>query len=368
MFPASRQSDANPRKRLASVFLAALTVSVFGCGESESIARYSVPKEEKTPTAPARTSPSPVADPSASDAKAWFFKLEGPPEQVGAAASQFKDVVESIRFENGRPTWSLPESWSETSGSGMRFATLTIEGADPPLEVSVIPLPVFGEQQEYLKQNIDRWRGQIGLEPTSGSNWLETAKSAGEVQESSAGDVPVTFVDLRGKTEKFDPARMLGAVLIPDAESAASSSASAGPPAAATSGSSLTFETPDGWEPGRTSAMRAASFKVTDGDREVDISAMTAGGDELANVNRWRGQVGLQPISQAELDESAREIDVDGSTGRLFELVGEKETILAAIVPHDGRTWFFKLMGDPTLAEREKANFEAFVTSVKFPR
>ncbi len=113
--------------------------------------------------------------------------------------------------------------------------------------------------------------------------------------------------------------------------------------------------------------MRAASFAVTDGDKKVDISAIAAGGNELDNVNRWRKQIGLEPVSQEELDSTARVVEVDGTTARMFDLVGETETILAVIVPSGGQSWFFKLKGDPALAEREQANFESFVTSVKFP-
>ena len=363
------QFGAVVRKRRFAVVLVALAIGGTGCGKQESIARYAVPKE---PAGELSVSEEPASRPTA-----WFFKLEGPAERVSEVESQFTALVESVLFENGEPTWSLPDGWSATGGSNMRFATLTVDDTDPPLEVSVISLPLFGNDlSEYVRQNIDRWRGQIGLQPTSGADWLATAKELGEVRESFAGDVSVTFVDLSGKTEKFDPARMLGAVLLPGtgmpaaSQSSATSRASVPRPASAsrpTPGSPLSFETPEGWQDGKVSSMRAASFAVTDGDQQVDISVIAAGGSELDNVNLWCKQVGLEAVSQEELDSSAHEIDVDGTAGRMFELVGETKTILAVIVPGDGRSWFFKLMGDPSLAEREKANFKAFVASVKFP-
>ena len=107
---------------------------------------------------------------------------------------------------------------------------------------------------------------------------------------------------------------------------------------------------------------------MTDGDKSLDISAMMAGGDELSNVNRWRGQIGLEDVTQETINETSQELNVDGTTGRLFNLVSEEQTIVAVIVPMGGQSWFFKMMGDPTLAERELDNFEAFVTSVKFPK
>ncbi len=349
--------------------LAILLALMLGCGGQESISRYSVPKEENTPVAPARA----TSDREQTESpQAWFFKMLGAAEAVTAAETQFTALMESLDFSSGEPTWTLPEGWSAEPGSQMRFATLKVDDTEPPLEVTVIKLPVFGDSRsEYVRQNIDRWRGQLGLEPMEGNDWVTAAKERGEVSALSANSQQVTLVDLSGKTDKFDEARMLGAVILPDMPAPAESSTplpeTASTPQPEPSSSAITFETPEGWDTGKASSMRAASFAVTDGEQSVDISAMMAGGDELANVNRWRGQIGLEDVTQETLDETARELDVDGQTARLFNLIGEEQTIVAVIVPQGGQSWFFKMMGDPALAERELANFEAFVTSVKFP-
>jgi hypothetical protein len=57
--------------------------------------------------------------------------------------------------------WTLPKGWTEGAGGGMRYATLK-----PPvpgkveLSVVVLPGPAGGELN-----NVNRWRGQIGLPP-----------------------------------------------------------------------------------------------------------------------------------------------------------------------------------------------------------
>ena len=102
-----------------------LAIVSFGCGQQESITKYSVPKETETPVA-ARDE-EPAAKPTA-----WFFKLQGPADDVTAVESQFTGLVESVKFENKKPTWSLPVGWSETSYTQMRFATLSVDDADPP--------------------------------------------------------------------------------------------------------------------------------------------------------------------------------------------------------------------------------------------
>ncbi|TXT22045.1 MAG: hypothetical protein FD138_3793, partial [Planctomycetota bacterium] len=56
----------------------------------------------------------------------------------------------------------------------------------------------------------------------------------------------------------------------------------------------------------------------------------------------------------------------------LVDLVGtdarskKPSCTIGVIVPRGDSAWFFKLTGDVELAQREKANFEAFVQSVKF--
>ena len=364
-----REHCCFPLKLNRSTLLMNLLVVLAGCGSQESITQYSVPKEENTPVALSRASADPA---QTGNPQAWFFKMSGASEAVTAVEPQFKSLMESLDFASGEPTWTLPEGWSAEPGSAMRFATLTVDGTDPPLEVSVIKLPVFGDDRnEYVRQNIDRWRGQLGLGPMEGEDWVAAAKERGELSALLANGQQVTLVDLKGKTDEVEDARMLGAVVLPETPAVAESSKPAGETAVTSpkpSGSTLTFDTPENWEAGKASSMRAASFAVTDGDKSLDISAMMAGGDELSNVNRWRGQIGLEDVTQETINETSQELNVDGTTGRLFNLVGEEQTIVAVIVPMGGQSWFFKMMGDPTLAERELENFEAFVTSVKFPK
>src|SRR3954471_14517480 len=65
------------------------------------------------------------------------------------------------------------------------------------------------------------------------------------------------------------------------------------------------WDAPAGWQAQPPSAMRKGSFLINDNDgRKADMSITvfpgTVGGD-LANVNRWRNQIQLPPVSEAEL-------------------------------------------------------------------
>lgn len=40
--------------------------------------------------------------------------------------------------------------------------------------------------------------------------------------------------------------------------------------------------------------------------------------------------------------------------------------MIGVVVPRDGQTWFYKLLGQPEVAEREKSAFLQFVQSAKY--
>jgi hypothetical protein len=117
-----------------------------------------------------------------------------------------------------------------------------------------------------------------------------------------------------------------------------------------------------------------AKFAVSDseGKAEVTVSSFAGmAGGLAANVNRWRGQLGLSPLSTADAEKEASSLDVLGGKAMLVDMTGEKggqkTRLTAVIVPREGQTWFYKLMGHASVAEREKAAFIKFVQSVRYP-
>jgi hypothetical protein len=136
----------------------------------------------------------------------------------------------------------------------------------------------------------------------------------------------------------------------------------------------LTSDTPQGWRPGTGGGMRRAAFVVQDGARKVEISAVdlpARAGALLPNVNRWREQIQLGPMTQDELDKALRPITVAGVEAQFVELVGPekadaRQAILGVVAIRGEKAWFFKMWGDADLALREKGRFEEFVRSVRF--
>jgi hypothetical protein len=293
--------------------------------------------------------------------KTWFFKLTGPTESVVEQVPPFLDFIRSLRFEGDVPRWNRPEEWTEQPGNQFRFATLVIESATGPLELTISPLPTGeGDFNAQLLANINRWRGQMQVPP------LEPAQLEKATMKLDVGELAVWLVNIEGR---------LGSTGMGGAPAAGKTAA---PPSAA--GGAVphelpplpfAFTLPEGWTRKPAGPMRIAEFEVLDGEKRVTISASTAGGDLLANVNRWRGQVSLKPVEEAELRKSLQKIEVGKFPGDYVDLVGPEttkppETILGVIVPVGGQQWFLKLQGDAGLAKREQPRFEEFVKSIQF--
>ena len=109
--------------------------------------------------------------------------------------------------------------------------------------------------------------------------------------------------------------------------------------------------------------MRVASFELpkTGGKAEVTVVALPGDvGGELANVNRWRGQLALPPVVEADL--AAARATVKTRLGAVFVYdftgTGDKKTrLVAGMIQVSGTTWFFKLMGDERTVTAAKAAF-----------
>ena len=141
-----------------------------------------------------------------------------------------------------------------------------------------------------------------------------------------------------------------------------------------------TWSTPAHWRPGKPSQLRRASFSAngTEGER-VDISITTFPGQvggALANINRWRRQIGLGPITEDEVDEVMSELEINGHQYRLIDIANESragdigwpQSSVIATRAHQGNSWFFKMSGDQPLVDQEREAFLQFLGSVEFER
>jgi hypothetical protein len=109
------------------------------------------------------------------------------------------------------------------------------------------------------------------------------------------------------------------------------------------------------------------------GEAAVNVSMSAgAGGGLAANVNRWRGQLGLADLSNDQLADQATSVDIPGGKATFVDMAGtdvkssQKARLIAAVVPRGQQTWFYKLMGTPATVEANKDAFMSFVKGVKY--
>ena len=130
------------------------------------------------------------------------------------------------------------------------------------------------------------------------------------------------------------------------------------------------WDVPTGWKPGKESSMRVGSFAVEDENGsalDISISNLLGdGGGLLSNVNRWIGQIGMNPTTEGGLTNYVSDIIVAGKSATLVKASNNQQTLVAAIVKTSGRSWFFKMIGESGLAEKEQTNFDSLLSSVRF--
>jgi hypothetical protein len=82
-------------------------------------------------------------------------------------------------------------------------------------------------------------------------------------------------------------------------------------------------------------------------------------------VNLWRQQIGLKQITDADLLQLAQAVPVGELEGRLFNLAGAPNSILAAVLQDGQTSWFFKMTGPAELVESQQSSFRQFLASVR---
>ena len=372
-------------RRASTGWLVVLTVAVAGCGKTDDskIVVYRIPKEQ-------------------------------PPSTEPAVAGDTSDTTTAVH-------WTAPSGWEEQPASGFRKGSFLVRGADgKTADVSVISFP---EAAGGVLANVNRWRNQLKLQPIANETEIgapfavagrdmfvvdlvsEEPIADGAKSRLLGGIFPLPgetwFFKMVGpdelvRSQEESFRQFLSSVHLEQgaAQPISEASPASGPMSANTGGNktdvpmvaagsasapSLQYQLPNGWEEKPLSPMRLASFKsVAPGGKETDISVVslpgTAGGN-LANVNRWRGQLNLQPIDEEALGKTAEHLQANNHEYLLVNLESEgpvngqpdKQRILAAITCEANRCWFIKMTGETAAVESQQAAFKDFLQSLKLP-
>lgn len=384
--------------KCGALLLAASLLFVAGCGR-DSVKVYHVTNDQNSLSAQA--APMLATDSPARTMPPGHPDISSTP-MPGAAAPASPGL-----------TWTTPAGWTEAPAGDMRVASFKVTGANgKQVDVSVIPLSGMAGGDTA---NVNRWRGQVGLPAQTDD---EVQKSAENV---AAGGQPAQLFDLAGQNPgSGDAERIIGVIQHRDdttwfykmtgdatlveqqkpafvellkslkfsAATAASAAGAAETPATLPPGhpdiSSMTapataepvshegqpnWQAPSDWKEISAGQFLVAKFLIADGAAAVNVSSSAGdGGGLAANVNRWRGQLGLQPAADVATtplqvtDGKAGRVDIDGTNSQ----TGKPAKLIGVMVSQSDRTWFYKLMGDPTVVDAQTDAFIKFVQSAKY--
>jgi len=133
--------------------------------------------------------------------------------------------------------------------------------------------------------------------------------------------------------------------------------------------SALKWTLPKGWTESVGSGMRFATLKPPGGAVDVSVIVLPGpAGGELANVNRWRGQIGLGPIDEPGLAAVRKSLNTKAGTVSFYDFSSEgqkKSRLIAGLAAVDGNTWFLKMLGDAGAVGAVRSDFARLLQSLR---
>ncbi|MCC9599703.1 hypothetical protein LOC67_03945 [Stieleria sp. JC731] len=345
-----------------------MAIVVTGCTPEPEISTYTISKRTPAELIPGKQRMLAVIVPRQSDA--WFFKIMDNEDAVDGVADQFKSFVQSVEFgDSGQPILNpLPESWRLGGEKPMRFATVYINTDNKQLELSVSTLPLSGDYENYVLQNVNRWRNQVGLKPS------EEQFAGGEAFDVASADKQAVLADFVG-----EPGQSSGSMMPSMAGGPMSSMGQMAPPMAQAPQNTpaekkYQYDLPEGWRDLGSKGMRELSFSVGPEDSPAEVTLITAGGDLRSNVARWMGQVMKSTPDDAAVDQmlaDAETFEVSGNKAQRFIIDGdsaaEQFSIDATIIPTEGGfSKFVKMTGPPATVTEQRDAMKSFLESLSF--
>jgi hypothetical protein len=292
--------------------------------------------------------------------------------------------------------YQLPADWQEKPPGEMRVASFTALGpGGQSADVSIIPLPIAGRDLEL----INMWRAQVQLPATSDPDAVKQAEAVaigaeqGRLFDFVSEQLMIGhahqrilvamltrgtlswFFKIAGEdafvaSQKQNFLRFLKSIsfgeigLMPMAVAPATNNEN--------DKADSIWTIPPNWQSLPPSQFLLAEFAITGANgakAEVNVAEMGGeGGGLTANVNRWRRQLGLQPSSEI----LATPLDFAGGTAQIVDFTGtdsktgQAARLVGAIVPQNGQTWFYKLMGNGPIVAQQKDAFIKFIQSAKY--
>lgn len=357
--------------RIAALCGAAVAFSLTACKKPE-IRVYTISKD--LPEAPA-----PTATPGLrlSDAK---------------ASPTAKPEDETKPRPRPKLDYQLPAGWQDSGPSQFSLVNFRIPTPQGDAMVNITPLAGMKDRDAMI---VNMWRSQVGQEP------MEDAAAAASLTPVDIGGEPGKLFEVTGKrdgqtlqivtafvhradgswfyklqgtaeavaAQKDTFINFLKTVKIKPGTEATAEARPATPAPEAAPAPSAHMVAPEGWQEVPPGQMVVAKFVVNKEGGKADVSVSVFPSDTggtLENVNRWRRQMGLEPVDENGLQECTTSLGsgIDGAPGPvLADLSKDTRRLLGAIVPREGKWWFYKMVGDASVVNVEHDTFVQFVKS-----
>ena len=304
------------------------------------------------------------------------------------AVRAYQAPKEPAHVHHDRIEWKIPTDWIEWTGDEQTrtYAGFTIEDTNPPLEMTVTLLPRQAPSAADVTANVNRWQRQLEAPLSSQEQVDQLARKQtfdgregyvvdllgppGPEQKRILGAMAIDgdrvwFFKMMGPVQRLEKHKKEFEDFLTTLKLNGPRKEFKGP---------LAFNTPPGWTSAGERFMVFLSFLAgaPSDPAEVLVTQLpgTKFGSILENINRWRAQVGLAPVTKVE-DQPSSRIQVAGNDAAYFDFSGpgtaEKPNrrLLLAMSVFNNEVWFFKIIGPQQTVASEKKNFEDFLKSLE---
>lgn len=133
---------------------------------------------------------------------------------------------------------------------------------------------------------------------------------------------------------------------------------------------------PVGWQPDATPRpIRLITFLVGPRPQQAQVAITRFPGDvggDLANINRWRRQVGLPSILDLSEQQEA-DVTIAQLPAKVYHFLApgseaQRPSILIASLRRDQLSWFFKMTGPADVIQQQVDPFLRFIRSIEFSK
>ncbi|MGV3754462.1 MAG: hypothetical protein ACO1QS_03710 [Verrucomicrobiota bacterium] len=316
---------------------------------------------------------------------------------AGCGEQETIKVYQAPKGNVAQAAYQVPAGWQEAAPNSVSVANFNISTPEgQKANVSIAPLPLLANRETEV---VNMWRQQMGMGEVSGeevSKLMQNVDVAGtkgklfELTSKATGAEPAQqiitvmqhdtekswFYKISGDAELVvkEKANFLAFIksvkldqLTKPAKAAHAHQMEAPERAPVAAATEFKWSVPDAWKEVAPGSMVVAKFQMPpqkDATAEVTVSVFPSDtGGNLANINRWRGQLQLEPVDTAGLAKLVQPLDSAIPGSILVDMDNNGDRMVGAIVPRGGQWYFYKLRGATAVVEAQKAAFVAFARS-----